>query len=315
VIENILITSAGRRVRLVQNFQAALKKFNSRGKVFTVDKEPELSSACRLSDGYFSLPPVTSKSYIGELAHLCLEHNISLIVPTIDTELSILAAVKSDFEKKGIKAAVSSKKICDTFRSKQSTERFFRQHGFDTPKIFKNRAECRVFPLFAKFDNSSASQGAKKIDSRAELDLLAPEGSGYVIQEYIEGEEYTVDLFMDRYSHPLCIVPRKRLEVRAGEVSKAVTEKDREIIESIKNVAKYLDGGYGCITVQLFRTERGLVFIEINPRFGGGYPLTWQSGADFAEMLIEDFLGIENRYHEERRDKTLMLRYDAEVIV
>jgi len=106
------------------------------------------------------------------------------------------------------------------------------------------------------------------------------------------------------------------LEVRAGEVSKAKTVKDKDIIDAIKNLCKKLDGAYGCITIQLFKTEDNrIVFIEINPRFGGGYPLSVLSGANFAEYLIKDYLGIELKYGENWIDSNIMLRYDAEVVV
>jgi carbamoyl-phosphate synthase large subunit len=138
----------------------------------------------------------------------------------------------------------------------------------------------------------------------------------YIFQEYIEGEEYTIDVFMDSSSKVISVVPRLRLEVRAGEVSKAKTTKDEMIIKEVKKLCDTLKGAYGCITIQLFKTkEDRLIFIEINPRFGGGYPLSYLSGADFAELLIRDFLGEKLEYSQEWRDDLIMLRYDAEVLV
>lgn len=311
-IENVLITSAGRRVRLLQNFQEALKRHTPTGKVFTTDMKPEMSSACLLSDGWFKTQRVTDEGYIDALLTLCRDNGVYLVVPTIDTELTVLADARERFRRHGIHVAISSAAFCETFYLKSSTEAFFKRCGVDTPRIV-DPGPASVYPLFAKHDNSSCSVGAAVVHSYDEAERLAAQGN-YVFQELIQGDEYTVDLFMDRHGNTVCVVPRKRLEVRAGEVSKALTVKDPRIIDAVKALAAHLDGAYGCITVQLFKTSERIVFIEINPRFGGGYPLSWQSGADFAAMLIDDCLDRDLVYTEAWRDQTLMLRYDAEVI-
>ena len=125
---NVLITSAGRRVSLVKNFQ-------KHSKVFCCDMNPVLSSACQVSDGYFKVPRVTDESYLDELMKICKENNIKIVIPTIDTELSILAKVKEKFLKEDIFLAVSSLEICDTFYLKTTTEKFFIKAGVNTPKI------------------------------------------------------------------------------------------------------------------------------------------------------------------------------------
>ena len=313
-IKNILITSAGRRVRLVQNFQETLKKFNKSGKVFTADMNPFLSSACQISDGFIKVPRVTDKDYPQVLMKFCKENDISVIVPTIDTELHILAKVKEEFIRNGVFIAVSSLNICETFYLKKSTENFFKKYGFNTPMEI-NDLKNATYPVFAKLNNSSCSIGAQIVYSFEKANELLKENENYVFQEYIKGEEYTVDVFMDRNQNVISVVPRLRLEVRAGEVSKAKTVKDREIINEVKKLCKYLQGAYGTLTIQLFKTKDKIFFIEINPRFGGGYPLTWLSGADFARYLILDFLKEKLSYNENWKDNLVMLRYDAEVLV
>ena len=262
---NILITSAGRRVSLVQNFQNTLKELlNENHKVFTTDINPKLSSACQVSDGYLKVPKVTDKNYLTILKEYCIEKEISIIIPTIDTELSILSEAKSDFSKIGISIIISSKNICDTFYLKNTTEKFFIEHDFDTPREV-NINTCS-FPIFAKLNNSSCSIGATIVYTIEEAKKLALD-KNYIFQEFIQGDEYTVDVFIDSKKNIISIVPRQRLEVRAGEVSKAKAIKDKEIIKAIKKLCKKLHGTYGCITIQLFKTENRIVFIEINPRF------------------------------------------------
>ncbi len=315
-INNILITSAGRRVSLVKLFQETLKKFNDNGKVFTTDMNPEMSSACIISDGYLKVPRVTDKNYIQTLLYFSIKNNISIIVPTIDTELHILAEHKTLFEQNNIFVAISSKEICDTFYLKSSTEDYFNKYNFRTPKMIENINNCE-YPIFAKMNNSSCSIGAMVVHSLETATELS-ENNNYIFQELIKGREFTVDLFIDKSGKAISIIPRERLEVRAGEVSKARAIKDLEIINAVRQMSEQLakNGAYGCITVQLFKNKNNEnVFIEINPRFGGGYPLSYYAGSNFAEFLIKDFLGENLEYSDNWRDGTLMLRYDGEVIV
>lgn len=313
MINNILITSAGRRVSLVKNFQNSLKKFNQKGEVYTTDMDPILSSACQVSDGFLKVPRVTDKNYLTILKNYCKEKKISIIVPTIDTELHILSEVKEEFLLDGVLIAISSKEICEIFYLKDSTEKFFIENGFDTPRSIENIKECK-YPIFAKLNNSSSSIGAQVVYV-PEVAKELMHDTNYVFQEFIEGDEYTVDVFIDKHTNVISVVPRKRLEVRAGEVSKAKAIKNKEIIKDIKTLCASLDGAYGCITIQLFKTDERIVFIEINPRFGGGYPLSPLSGANFAEYLIKDYLDINLKYEDNWIDGNIMLRYDAEVII
>jgi carbamoyl-phosphate synthase large subunit len=313
MINNILITSAGRRVSLVKSFQDTIKKFNKNGKVYTTDMNPSLSSACQVSDGYMTVPRVTDINYLSILKKYCIDNNISIVVPTIDTELSILAEARDEFEKDGISIAISSKEICDIFYLKDTTEEFFVTNSLDTPREIQDIKDCN-YPIFAKLNNSSCSIGATIVYTSEHAQELSQD-KNYIFQEYIQGDEYTVDVFVDKKGNVISVVPRLRIEVRAGEVNKAQAIKDKTIIDAIKNLCSKLKGAYGCITIQLFKTDERIVFIEINPRFGGGYPLSYLSGANFAEYLIKDYLGEELEYKEDWKDNLIMLRYDAEVLV
>jgi carbamoyl-phosphate synthase large subunit len=311
---NILITSAGRRVSLVKSFQETLKSITGVNyKVFTTDMNPTLSSACQISDGYINVPRVTDKQYLTILKEYCKKENISILIPTIDTELSILADAKESFKQDGIFIAISSKEICDIFYLKDTTEKFFVKNNLDTPREIEDIKYCN-YPIFAKLNNSSCSIGATIVYT-PEHALELAQDNNYIFQEYIKGDEYTVDVFLDKQGDVISVVPRLRIEVRAGEVNKAQAIKDKDIIKAIKELCKKLDGAYGCITIQLFKTKERIVFIEINTRFGGGYPLSYLSGANFAKYLIEDYLDEKLEYSEDWQDNLIMLRYDAEVLV
>ena len=313
-INNILITSAGRRVSLVRNAKESLQNHNENAKVYAVDLKPELSSACQVADSYERVPRVTDSKYIPFLLEFCQKNSISIVIPTIDTELEILSKSKNMFEKIGVMVAISSQEICKTFYHKSTTDSFFSKHNVPTPKMV-NDFENVTYPLFAKLNNSSCSVGAQKVYSASEAQELMKENSDYIFQEFIDADEFTVDVYVNKIGEVCSVVPRQRIEVRAGEVNKALAVKDETIIEAVKDLCEKMDGSFGVITVQLFKKDEQISFIEVNPRFGGGYPLSWRAGADMVGMLIDDYLGKSPSYNDSWADRTLMLRYDDEVIV
>lgn len=114
-----------------------------------------------------------------------------------------------------------------------------------------------------------------------------------------------------------CVVPRLRIETRAGEISKGVTVKNSALIAAGKKVVELLPGALGCITAQCFLTPNNEIkFIEINPRFGGGFPLSLQAGADFPRWIIEMMLGKDPEIAIDGwHDGIVMLRYDDAIFV
>jgi carbamoyl-phosphate synthase large subunit len=125
--QNVLITSAGRRVSLVKAFKADLQASIPGAKVLTAEMNPEWSAACRISDGYHVLPRVTDVAYIEKLLELCLREAVGLVVPTIDTELLVLAANVDLFAASGITLAVSDLSFVSECRDKRNTKLFFRK--------------------------------------------------------------------------------------------------------------------------------------------------------------------------------------------
>ncbi len=130
----------------------------------------------------------------------------------------------------------------------------------------------------------------------------------------MEGEEYTVDAFLDFDSNVITIVPRIRLAVRSGEIAKGRIVKDRQIINDIKKILGVFRG-IGQITIQCMKTKRGIEYIEINPRFGGGAPMSIVSGADSCENLYRLLLGEKLEYNEDYRENLTFLRFDASIVL
>lgn len=315
---NILITSAGQRVSLVKSFQSELKKISPDAKVFTADLNPILAPACHISDGYFQVPRVTEDSYIDELIKICIENNIKLIIPTVDTELLTLSINSEKFELNDIIALVSNYDLIQKCRDKRLTNQLFQVNNIEIPTQY-SLGDLK-FPVFVKPCDGSLSKGIFIANSQDEIKPEHRKNEKLMYMELISSEdydEYTVDCYYDKNADLKCVVPRQRLVVRAGEVSKAVTRKNF-IVEHFFSHISHLDGARGCLTIQVFLHKHQPIIkgIEINPRFGGGYPLTYLSGANYSKWVLEEFLLNQSiSVFEEWENNLLILRYDAEVLV
>jgi len=315
---NILITSAGQRVSLVRAFQTQLRSVYPDAKVYTTDMQPQLSAACNVSDGYFQVKRVTDPAYMDELKVFCLENEIKMVVPTIDTELLVLSGHKEAFAKMGIELIVSDEQFTARCRDKRQINDFFTGRGIEIPQPVDKSS--LIFPLFIKPFDGSLSADTYLITKQEQLTEEQLNNPRFMFMEYIDRkyyDEYTVDMYYDKTHQVKCIVPRKRMLIRAGEINKGLTCKNI-IVPFLKDKLEYIQGAIGCLTLQLFlnRSTERIVAIEINPRFGGGYPLSYQAGANYPLWLINEyFLNQEISYTDGWEDSLLMLRYDDEVLV
>jgi carbamoyl-phosphate synthase large subunit len=316
--KNILITSVGKRVSLVRIFQEALRKLSLQAKVYTTDMKPEMAPAGFVSDGCFKVPRVTDDNYINRLIDICCTNNIGLIIPTIDTELTLLAENKSLLREKGVEIVVSSTDFVCACRDKRKTSVLFQQLDICIPEI-RDKYHPK-FPLFAKPYDGSLSKDIYVIRNSEELTPEIMQHPKLIFMEYIDKtqyKEFTVDMYYGKDNKVKAIIPRERVEIRAGEINKGYTRKNY-LVPFLKERMNYIPGVVGCICLQLFYNEmtHKVFGIEINPRFGGGYPLSYYAGANFAEYLLREyFLNESLSYTDSWKDNTLMLRYDSEVII
>jgi carbamoyl-phosphate synthase large subunit len=316
-MNNILITSVGRRVELVEFFKIECQKLNQSIKVFCTDLSPDLSSACLVADHFFKSPKINSRDYIDFLKRLCFEYSIKLIVPTNDNELLVLSENREGFLKLGVNIIISDQLLVKACRNKNYTSKLLNDINIDTPCIydFKNL----YFPCFVKPYDGSSSNGAFPLFDESMLTKSIAENPKNIYMELIPDsyDEYTIDLYFDRFGELKTLVPRVRLETRAGEISKGLTMKE-SVYEYLKKRLCNLKGAKGPLTLQLFfNPNKDLIkAIEINPRFGGGYPLSYSAGANFPKMLISEYiLGNEIDFMENWEENLLMLRYDAKLLV
>jgi len=260
--------------------------------------------------------PIARRRYIPELLDLVERHRIDLLVPTIDTELPKLAAARDRFAERGCTAVISSPDVIAVGRDKMLTYVALTAAGIDTPatwpakQVLKRRRHR--FPYQIKPRHGSAGLGNYRVDDVEALRFWAKRVPDAVVQEFVPGVEFTLDVYAGLDGRVRCVVPRQRLEVRSGEVQKARIVKDPRLIEIGRRVVESITGCIGVITVQCIRTPRKRIrVIEINPRFGGGVPLAIHAGADFPRWLMAEHLGRRIRFAPNAyRDGVHMLRYD-----
>lgn len=316
-MRNILITSAGRRVELVKIWQdSARRTLGSGAKVYANDLVPYLSAACQVADEHFSICRCTDPSYPSRLLEQCLDREVCLVIPTIDTELQALAEARTTFEAAGVQVVVSDPELVRQCRDKRRTAALFASLSIPTPKILDPLQ--LTFPCFMKPVGGSCSQGIKPIPSAEHLAPIDTCNSNNLFQELVPSHwiEYTLDLYYSKSGDLLGCVPRQRLEVRGGEISKGITRKDK-VLQSLKNIVARLKGARGVVTLQIFvdPSREKMLGIEINPRFGGGYPMSHTAGVDYPCMLIREYLLGETLDYDEAWEANLvMLRYDTMVV-
>ena len=249
-MSNILITSAGRRVELVNSFKIECAKLNQKSKIFCTDVNPELSSACKVADLYFHVPRVTSKEYISFLKKICADNSIVLIIPTIDTELLILAEHREEFLKLGINIIISDTSLIKACRDKNLTIDLLNKINIKTPEIYDKKK--LTYPCFVKPYDGSCSIGAFTLDNKSLLTADVLNNPKNIFMELVPKsyDEYTVDIYFDKFGALKSFVPRFRIETRAGEISKGVTSKGI-VYDYLKDKLHNLKGARGCINLQL----------------------------------------------------------------
>lgn len=313
----ILITSAGRRVELVNCFRNAASALELDLEVITCDLRPEISAACQVADRTYRVPRCDAHEYVERLLEIVARHDVKLIVPTIDPELEPLADNRARFESVGARVHVSSSSTVRIARDKLETMRRLQSGGIRVPFTIPfdeaiKKPDTLPWPLLMKPVAGSASRGLLKVCSPKDLPPIVDEPM--ILQAMLTGREYTVNIFVDQDGVLRTVVPHERLSIRAGEVEKGRTVRDPALRQLADNIFRLLPETRGVICFQAIRDHESCYNVfEINGRFGGGYPLADHAGAKFAQWLLEEVVGRPSTADDNWRHDVLMLRYDAAV--
>ncbi|MFR1380461.1 MAG: ATP-grasp domain-containing protein [Clostridium neonatale] len=319
----ILITSIGKRVQLIKHLS---KTFN----IIGVDAG-NLNPCRYFVDRFYKIPKAVDKNYISELLKICKKENVDLLIPLYEGEFSILNKNREQFQNINTKLMLSGKRVIDVCKDKNKTFEYFTRENIKSPRIYTkyevediihNKEESK-FPLFIKPADGMGSSNAFKINNINELCFFKDYIKNGIIQDCIEGIEYTVDVLVGFGGQLVYIIPRIRLEVKSGEVVKSRTVKDQLIIDETAKVIEALNrlkdekgnGTIGPLTIQFFKTNKDEIYLlEINPRFGGGVPLSFECGADYGSAML-NMLENKNINFENNFEVKTMLRFDDAVYI
>ena len=307
---NILLSCVGRRTYLVEYFRHELQ---GKGLIYGAD-ESSFAPALKNCDKSFIVPSVHSNNYIDKLLNICKDNKINIIVSLNDLELPILARNKKLFLANGVNVIISDIEIIEICNDKWKTFQFVKSIGIPTPNSFLNPIKAiqsikqkeSCFPLIVKPRLGSASFGLKVVNDVVELHS-AFESCKYlisksylasffqrkdtvIIQSFIKGYEYGVDIFNDlsgNYHGSIC---KKKISMRAGETDKATTIYNKKLAEYAKKIALNLKH-IGNLDCDFLENENGFFLLELNARFGGGYPFSHLAGGNLVKALLQSILG------------------------
>ena len=304
---NILFTCAGRRTYLLKYFKANLSEGDS-----IVATDMSLTApALQVADVKLQVPAVYDPEYVNVTLKICKEHNINALFSLNDLELPILAENKSRFEAIGVKVVVSDPRVIDVAFDKYKTAQWVESLGLTAPKTYINLDECKKalaagdisFPLFMKPRWGSGSIGLESIADMEELDIYygllmkkikktilatASVGDEYImIQEKLTGAEFGLDIMNDLNGNNVGVSVKKKLAMRSGETDKAITVDLPEVRDMGRKIGASL-GHIGNLDVDIMqRADGAYCVLELNPRFGGGFPFSYEAGVNFPLALIK----------------------------
>lgn len=317
MIQNILFTCAGRRNYLIDYFKKAL---NENGLVIATDKQ--LSAPALIeADIAYEVPDIYDKSYIPRLKEIINKYNVTALISLNDLELPIISKYKNELESSQTRVLVSNMDVIDIGFDKWKTFKFLKKNGLNTPKTFINLNEVKKalkdgvikFPLVLKPRWGSGSIGIEFPESFEELELayklqliklkrsILNKASSddiensILIQEKLIGKEFGLDIVNNFEGQYFGTFAKEKLSMRSGETDKAksiINSNFEKVGNKISDNLKHI----GCMDVDAFLVNNKLYILELNPRFGGGYPFSHEAGADIASVYIDWLNGYDNKF-------------------
>ena len=224
---NVLMTAGSRRVPLVQAFRHALRALGVEGRVIVTDVNP-LSPAVHVADRAYRVPMATDPAYLTELLDICEAERVRLVVPTIDDELPMFGEAREQFRHIGTMVACSPASTSLACNDKFATCAKLSEAGVPAAKTYLPGdvpGRCRV-PALHQAARGSWGGGRLSGAHAGELQFFLGYVAEPVVQEYLDGPEFTIDVLCDFDGTPLSIVPRERVVIRAGVIDRGRTVND-----------------------------------------------------------------------------------------
>jgi carbamoyl-phosphate synthase large subunit len=273
----VLLTCAGQRVDIVTAFARA------GATTLAVDAD-ELAPALYAADRRALVPRIDHPGYVDALRELVQLHDVRLIVPLADLDHLVLAEAREELGALVLLPPVDAIRLC---ADKYLAHCFFQEHGIPTPPTWlPERLPAELpYPVLVKARQGFGSRHIYRAADRQELEFfLGYTTEDSMVQTLCGGEEFSIDVFCDLDGRCLNAIPRTMIQSKGGESIKGVTIKDWDLIEHGRLVAEAL-GIIGPANIQCFREADGsLQVTDVNPRFGGGFPLPTAAGSRYPEL-------------------------------
>jgi len=283
---NVLITSASRKVSLVRAFQAALAATGG-GRVIAADVDP-LAAALYVADAPLLVPRSDDRMFVPAILEACRDNDVSLVVPTRDEELPVFAEARGRFQAASVEVAVSAPEAIAACQDKARFASFCVTEGFESPSLLDPEGPLQ-YPVFVKARVGKGGRGATRAEDAAELtramDAIRRADGDPIVQRFQDGREVTIDVFADFRGNIISALVRERTVVVGGESWVGVTLDAPRLRDGAVALVRAL--GLIChVTVQAFEVDGSPVFIEVNPRYGGGAALGFAAGLPTPEFLV-----------------------------
>lgn len=295
---NILILSAGTRDKVVQYFK---KEAGENGKVVATDCS-NLAPAVYDADKFYLVPRISAPGYLDTILDICRKEQIDGVFSLIDPELSLLAKEKDKFLAIGTTPIISPYDLVETCFDKYKMYQMLTEMEIPTGKCYVEKETFYQavekgevsYPVFVKPVKGSASININKVNSKEEVDLLFTLYDDLMVQEYMDGQEYGADVYLDMISGKCTsIFVKKKIKMRAGETDKSVSVKDERLFAMLQDFVERC-GFRGMIDIDIFEIKGTYYISEVNPRFGGGYPHAYECGVNMPRQVLCNLAGKEN---------------------
>lgn len=295
---NILILSAGTRNKVVQYFKKAV---GDAGRVIATDCS-NLAPAVYEADAFYLVPRITASGYLDRVLDICRKEKIDGVFSLIDPELSLLAKEREKFLQVGTTPIISAYDLVETCFDKYKMYELLQEMRIptgmcyvDKEAFYEDKAAGKIgYPVFVKPVKGSASLNINKVTCDEEIEVLFASYDNLMIQEFMNGQEYGADVYIDMLSGKCTsIFIKKKIKMRAGETDKSVSVKIPKLFDMIQKFVENC-GFCGMIDIDIFEIDGVFYISEVNPRFGGGYPHAYECGVDMPAQVLNNLDGKEN---------------------
>ncbi|MBE7053776.1 MAG: ATP-grasp domain-containing protein [Ruminococcaceae bacterium] len=323
---NVLLTSVGRRAYMVKYFKEVL---GDNGQVHVCNSDDK-TVAFKYADNAVLSPLIYDDGYIDFLLDYCKNNKIDVLISLFDIDLLVLSKNKQEFEKIGTKVIVSDEKVIEICNDKWKTYLFLKEHGFNVPKTYKSLQNAILaldsgqlkYPIIIKPRFGCGSIGMSIAEDEMALlyyyrrnsrvisrSYLKYESSSVdldeqiLYQECLDGQEYGVDIINDLNGNFQNSIIKKKIAMRAGETDIAHIAKNDIIFDETKKLAQKMKH-IANMDCDVFLVDGKPYILEMNARFGGGYPFSHLAGCNLPLAIVNwaENMPVEKEILETKKD-------------